>query len=640
MPRQDQEQAIAQQIAPGANASSQPSSGSTTQVEPHVAVTTDAVAITEASLTAEESAQPFKCSKTTDSSFETAEIEARVSNIAALLAAREELELETNYPEPPTVDQVIELFNNASPSLPDARLIVASPQYPKDMGGDSSIVPLSHTAKNRVAFGVLQTAHNVDFPIKLPINNYSTIFELVYQIFFDPATDDCLLRNETCLPVYLTCLSTSSAPRAYIFGKSSRIIQPGVWRISMEGNECDTAERHLAEFKLLKRRFTVKIHRAIDATSAKRAANHDGEEHGTKRQRLEKEKNARKIVATPSINRIQTDIESELVIANTDNDYKVSSSVREIVNKAAVPLLDLTDNETAVVEPLKASSASPQQTSAVKGPAGYKLQRIKFVGGTRSTSVFSCYHSAVRGPVVAKVLRSESVRSVYNHARLWKQEKKVLENLNHRNIVELKAFDGRMLALYLERLPSSLSRGSKPKFTRSDACTILFDTSSGLQYLASQSIIHNDIKPLNITYSPERGAALIDFGMATIDGHSSGGGTTFYFPPEYLHEMRRGFSGDVWALGITMLYVLGKIELPDTSGRGWQMQDVFIEKGVSNTRMEEWLGYIARRRANLNQEDEIERIVFDMLEPNPEFRIKADSITAALDALRLDSADD
>lgn len=76
--------------------------------------------------------------------------------------------------------------------------------------------------------------------------------------------------------------------------------------------------------------------------------------------------------------------------------------------------------------------------------------------------------------------------------------------------------------------------------------------------------------PANITYSPQRGAVLIDFEMATFTtGDTSSGGTPWCLPPEFVDSYKnRGAPGDIWALGMTMLYVLGKIGLPEkTVGR-------------------------------------------------------------------------
>lgn len=72
------------------------------------------------------------------------------------------------------------------------------------------------------------------------------------------------------------------------------------------------------------------------------------------------------------------------------------------------------------------------------------------------------------------------------------------------NIMSMKGFDGRLFAIYLEHLPAHLQTNG-PHYTKQDFKTILLNCASGLAYLDSKSLSHNDIKPLNITFSRERG---------------------------------------------------------------------------------------------------------------------------------------
>lgn len=83
-----------------------------------------------------------------------------------------------------------------------------------------------------------------------------------------------------------------------------------------------------------------------------------------------------------------------------------------------------------------------------------------------------------------------------------------------------------------------------------------------LNFIHRKGVIHNDIKPSNILYSEERGAVLIDFGCATTGSvHSSG--TRWYIPPEYGGDGTRGAPGDIFALGVVLLFLLRKIPLPE-----------------------------------------------------------------------------
>lgn len=411
------------------NASSQPNSASTTQVEPRAAAAAAALAAE-----AGESTRPFSQPlPLPDSSAKTAEIEARVATIAAVLAAERELQHETKSMCPeaptPTVEQVTALLADALSSMPDARLLFASSQFSKDMSNDSSIVQLSQKIEGRVTFGVIQQTQTVDFSIDLPFNRV----EAGCRIFYDPGSDNCLLVNQKEPNIFLTGLSSSPSTRARVVKDRAHVIRPGMWRISLESDKGDDVERHLAEFLLLRRQFSVAIHKAIDAPSAKRATNDNGREHPTKRQRLESDVTA--IVATPSTNK--TTIELAPVNAdasNVDSHHLTTlSSVREIVNKAAVPFLELTDGETAVIRTPQLSSATSQPKSTVNGPATYQLRRVKHLGATKSTSVFACRHSAMQELVVAKVLRQggESAYNVAKFARLWKREKQILDNLKH-----------------------------------------------------------------------------------------------------------------------------------------------------------------------------------------------------------------
>lgn len=110
-----------------------------------------------------------------------------------------------------------------------------------------------------------------------------------------------------------------------------------------------------------------------------------------------------------------------------------------------------------------------------------------------------------------------------------------------------------------------------------DAYTILADISSALAYIAKEGIVHNDIKANNILYGGRGtpvGAILIDFGLGRkIDQEAEdrGGGSPWYIAPEYPLSAR-GSMADVWSLGVVMLYVMGKIPLPEMEPE-WKIQN-------------------------------------------------------------------
>ena len=155
--------------------------------------------------------------------------------------------------------------------------------------------------------------------------------------------------------------------------------------------------------------------------------------------------------------------------------------------------------------------------------------------------------------------------------------------------------------------------------------------SSALTYLEGQQVIHNDIKPGNIAYSPHRGAVLLDFGLAnsTADKVSTGG-TPWYVPLEFIAKGTRGAPGDVWALGVTMLYVLGKIQLPERS-RGWLIRDVLKQEEEARQIMLAWLSIVTSTRETLNRADLVEGLVYWMLEYNSMKRLRAGQIYDAFE---------
>lgn len=205
--------------------------------------------------------------------------------------------------------------------------------------------------------------------------------------------------------------------------------------------------------------------------------------------------------------------------------------------------------------------------------------------------------------------------------------------IKQKNIVSLKSLDGRAFAFYLEHLPPSLNAVRGSPLGLSDAKIILHDISSALAYLLKQEIIHYDIKPANIAYSPDRGAVLMDFGLAdsvaTIK--KPHGGTPWFVPPDTLDRRHgvRGFPGDIWALGVTMLLVVGKIALPIPL-ESIYMHQLHDEKTRSYQRAREWMDSIAEVRRKLSLKNEVERLIFEMLHEEGPARVEAATIELAL----------
>ncbi|KDN63356.1 putative mitogen-activated protein kinase kinase, partial [Colletotrichum sublineola] len=180
------------------------------------------------------------------------------------------------------------------------------------------------------------------------------------------------------------------------------------------------------------------------------------------------------------------------------------------------------------------------------------------------------------------------------------------------NIISLEVFDGRLPAIYVHCLPGSLSRGEETPFALHEARRILRNVTSTLAYLTTRRIVHNDIKPADIPSSPENGAILLDFGLATASD-----------APVKLDGTPLGAPGHVWALAITMLYVCEKTKMPEHTSKDWLIRDVVDKSIGARLQMMKWLEAVGQERERLQSADVVEDLVYKMLDLIATSRIDA-----------------
>jgi serine/threonine protein kinase len=341
--------------------------------------------------------------------------------------------------------------------------------------------------------------------------------------------------------------------------------------------------------------------------------------------------------------------------------------------RAADPLMLPLPNAVAIPRG-KQALLEVEKDQTVHIPGGceldeYQLTKRDQIASTSLSSVYTAEHSQVpSGVVTVKVLKTrlqnlnakthENERNVIRQADMWLREYQSQDDLEHESIVKLYGGDARHLALYMEHVEArdlsarDVWRSRQNDLfigTRADSRRILRDIASALHYIHDRNLVHNDIKPANILYSPERGAVLCDFGLSskTIN-QASMGGTPYYVPPEFIGSKLRGTPSDVWALGITMLYVLRKIPFPDARARPahprplyWMIADLNRATPTSHPRpgvqpmsavlqMQTWLGEIDDVVRRLDPRDRLERLVGLMLIPNPHQRITMERVLQEL----------
>ncbi|KAL2270768.1 hypothetical protein VTJ83DRAFT_139 [Remersonia thermophila] len=480
---------------------------------------------------------------------------------------------------------------------------------------------------------VRQTARDVSFTVHIPDPNHPD-YRLVCILYYDPASDNQVIWNRSNVPFQLSRVSEEPeelrGARYDVNPNFSKPLPPGTWRITMGGAD-------LLDFRLLERR-PVRA-RAVSSASSSDSLNASG------KRPLEGDDDGGSSSKRARASSPAEQADGVIMIL----PGKDSAKGKELVVASGHPLLDMESGNTLEV---------PRGGGLV----GYTITKNKLIASTRLSSVFTAEYSEAPGRyVVAKVLKTPApgakgndgalAAAVIRQAQMWLRELENQENLRHKNIVHLYGGDARFLSLYMESVDGkdlSAHDAWRHRDTdlfagdRTDALRILRDTASGLHYLHSLRLAHNDIKPGNILYSRERGAVVCDMGLSSRGGASTSGGTPWYVPPEFIGLRQRGLPSDVWALGIVMLYVLGKMPLPDSRGVARHPQRlIWLIADVHNTRdpplqdkavrsMRSWLTEVNAVRGALDLHDKLERIVYGMLAPNPKERLTMKSIVAQL----------
>ncbi|KOS17889.1 MAP kinase kinase MKK2/SSP33 [Escovopsis weberi] len=498
---------------------------------------------------------------------------------------------------------------------------------------------------------VTQTSKDIKFSVRIPGASDQELSRppLWCELYYDPASDKVVFLNRSDVPLFLDRIHSPSASPTInehhlINPGSAKALKPGTWRIYVR----DIA---VLDFRILEKR-PLTIYQALtpvvtpeDETSPS-SVPVDQANSGMKRY-LNRDDESNKRVKR-RISASSTDDGAVMFLGPSDPLVFPLPSARqgkELSVSTGHGLLDMDSGETVVVP-------------GVCEIDEYQLTMRDPIASTALSAVYTATHSGVPNNIVTvKVLKTRVAnpdnkplvheRNVIRQADMWLRECQSQQDLKHDSIVRFYGGDARFLSLYMEHVDAkdlTTSSRWRSKVTdefvgsREDSYHILQDIAGALNYLHERKLVHNDIKPANILYSPERGAVLCDFGLTTLATNSpTGGGTPYYIPPEFIARKSRGPASDVWALGVTMLYTMRKIPFPDSRARQkhpkplyWQIAGVhnptIPHKQFGNgqpavSQMRDWLTEIQDVREQLNVKDLLERIVREMLTPAPGQRI-------------------
>ncbi|KAL9124452.1 MAG: hypothetical protein Q9217_006215 [Psora testacea] len=203
------------------------------------------------------------------------------------------------------------------------------------------------------------------------------------------------------------------------------------------------------------------------------------------------------------------------------------------------------------------------------------------IGKTAFTKVFKTIRNNTAFAV--KVCRKDDPE---RSAEMWRNELNMLTHLDHvgqplelrlteltirqSSVVRLLGHNALILSLELEYIGPDLSQLVDEKqmsqFSKDERYRIWIDVARGMEHIHTQRIVHRDIKPQNILFDRGgRGAVICDFGISAKVHKKPeiyDGGTPCYKPPEFLFNSPAGYDSDIWAFGVTMLFVFRLIPLP------------------------------------------------------------------------------
>jgi serine/threonine protein kinase len=166
------------------------------------------------------------------------------------------------------------------------------------------------------------------------------------------------------------------------------------------------------------------------------------------------------------------------------------------------------------------------------------------------------------------------------------REIKVLANLHHRNIAELRTaltIDNQLVMImeFVEgtTLAARVQEGGIPY---GQALGYIQQVLAALSYAHSQKIIHRDIKPSNMMLTPSGVVKLMDFGIARQDGDvaltmtNSTVGSIAYMSPEQVKGEPADARSDLYSVGVS-LYELVTGQRPFQGDTGFSIMRAHLE---------------------------------------------------------------
>ena len=206
-----------------------------------------------------------------------------------------------------------------------------------------------------------------------------------------------------------------------------------------------------------------------------------------------------------------------------------------------------------------------QRTEAGTRPVLTRYELGDALGEGGVGRVFAAVDKTDGRRLALKVLRPELAADPVQTER-FVREARLLQELQHPHLVKglRVAREGGTIFCAMELLPGRCLQDVLADHGRLDeeqALAIVLDVASALDALHERGLVHRDVKPGNVMWSPERGAVLIDLGFAVRgDGEGAGdttAGTVHYIAPEQARgSASLDVRADIYALGATLYHLV------------------------------------------------------------------------------------
>jgi len=165
-----------------------------------------------------------------------------------------------------------------------------------------------------------------------------------------------------------------------------------------------------------------------------------------------------------------------------------------------------------------------------------------------------------------------------------------------------------------------------PYYNPDQLLSIYIDALKGLEFMHEHGVAHRDIKPGNILFTDQNGT-LCDFGLSVkLDPSQKDisfklSGTPGYFAPEILDHHPPSPSADMFSFGVMLLEGIDN----DAQYSLAEAQFNFLTDQTDD-KLQEHSDRLEEIRQNLDQTNEFQKLIFDLLDPDPTLRPHAETV--------------